>query len=121
MFLNAARLDEPGVERLATEAGLDVVRFKADLGDPAILDRINADRKQGDALGLEGTPMIFIDGRYFDLEYFDLDDDLEPWVRLEVELVTGRRVEPRPAPSALPRDAGVPPDALPSPSSAEAG
>ena len=121
MFLNAARLDEPSVERLAGEAGLDVARFKADLADPAILDRINADRKQGDALGLEGTPMIYIGGRYFDLEYFDLNDDLEPWVRLEVELVTGRRVEPRPVPSSLPRDAGVPPDALPSSPTAEAG
>jgi protein-disulfide isomerase len=121
MFLNATRLDDPGLERLATEAGMEVARFKADLADPTVADRINADRKQADALGLQGTPMIFIDGRYFDLEYFDLSDDLGPWVKLEVELVTGRRVEPRSAPSALPRDAGVPPDAVANPPSAEAG
>jgi protein-disulfide isomerase len=106
MFLNASRLDDTGIERLATEAGLDVLRFKRDLADPAVLDRVNADRRQADALGLEGTPMIYIDGRYFNLEYFDLKDDLSPWVKLELELATGRRVEPRPAAQA-PEDGGA--------------
>ena len=48
------------------------------------------DRKQADDLGLEGTPMIYINGRYFSLENFDLRQDLEPWVALEIELVTGK-------------------------------
>ncbi len=110
MFMNASRLDEPGIERLAAEAGLDLPRFQTDMKDPAVLARVNADRKQADALGLEGTPMIYIDGRYFNLEYFDLNDDLGPWVKLEVEVATGRRIEPR-APATIP-DAGAAADAV---------
>jgi 2-hydroxychromene-2-carboxylate isomerase len=120
MFLNATRLDEPGLERLAAEAGLDAARFQAEVADSTVADRIDAERKQADALGLTGTPMIFINGRYFDLEYFDLNDDLAPWVKLEVELATGRRVEP--APSVAAPDAGAPRDAgMPDAPSGEAG
>ena len=44
------------------------------------------DRKQAEELGLEGTPMIYINGRYFSLDHFDLRQDLQPWIDLEIAL-----------------------------------
>lgn len=83
-------LDEPSIMKLARDAGLDIKGFESDIASEATADSVARDRKQADELGLEGTPMIYINGRYFSLEHFDLRQDLEPWVALEIELVTGK-------------------------------
>ena len=85
-----AGLDEPSIMKLARDAGLDMKGFESDIASEATADSVARDRKQADDLGLEGTPMIYINGRYFSLENFDLRQDLEPWVALEIELVTGK-------------------------------
>lgn len=85
-----AGLDEPNIMKLARDAGLDMKGFESDIAAEATADSVARDRKQADDLGLEGTPMIYINGRYFSLEHFDLRQDLEPWVALEIELVTGK-------------------------------
>ena len=85
-----AGLDEPSIMKLARDAGLDMKGFESDIASEATADSVARDRKQADDLGLEGTPMIYINGRYFSLERFDLRQDLEPWVSLEIELVTGK-------------------------------
>ncbi len=46
----------------ATELGIDMVAFDAAYNDPATLDRINMDVADGQALGVQGTPTIFLDG-----------------------------------------------------------
>ncbi|MCV7225952.1 DsbA family protein [Mycolicibacterium komossense] len=46
----------------ATELGVDLVAFDAAYQDPATLDRINLDVADGKALGVQGTPTIFLDG-----------------------------------------------------------
>jgi protein-disulfide isomerase len=82
-------LDEPNIQKLARDAGLDMKEFESDVASEATADYVAHDRKQADELGLEGTPMIYINGRYFSLEQFDLRQDLEPWIGLEIQLVTG--------------------------------
>jgi len=82
-------LDEPNIMKLARDAGLDMKGFEADIASEATADSVARDRKQADELGLEGTPMIYINGRHFSLEHFDLRQDLEPWVALEIELGAG--------------------------------
>lgn len=79
-------LDEPNILKLAREVGLDIKGFEADLASESTADSVARDRKQADALGLDGTPMIYINGRHFTLEHFDLRQDLEPWVELEIAL-----------------------------------
>jgi 2-hydroxychromene-2-carboxylate isomerase len=74
------------VLKLAREAGLDMKAFESDIASEQTADSVARDRKQADELGLEGTPMIYINGRYFSLEHFDLRQDLEPWIALEIEL-----------------------------------
>jgi protein-disulfide isomerase len=84
-----AGLDEPNILKLARDAGLDMKGFEADIASEATADSVARDRKQADELGLEGTPMIYINGRHFSLEHFDIRQDLEPWIALEIELGAG--------------------------------
>jgi protein-disulfide isomerase len=81
-------LDEPHVLELARAAGLDMKEFENDIASEATADSVARDRKQADELGLQGTPMIYINGRHFSLDHFDLRQDLEPWIALEIELAS---------------------------------
>jgi protein-disulfide isomerase len=82
-------LDETRLEKLAREAGLDMKGFDADRASEATADSVARDRKQADELGLEGTPMIYINGRHFALDHFDIRQDLAPWIELEIALNSG--------------------------------
>ncbi|HEX2736048.1 MAG TPA: thioredoxin domain-containing protein [Polyangiaceae bacterium] len=88
-FQNQETLDDPSLERFAKQAGLDVAQFNSDRKSEAVADRVATDRKQGDSFGLKGTPTIYINGRSFDLEKFDLQEDLEAWIELEISLKSG--------------------------------
>jgi protein-disulfide isomerase len=81
-------LDDQSVLKLARDAGLEMKDFEAALGSEATADSVTRDRKQADELGLEGTPMIYINGRFFSFEHFDLRQDLEPWVELEIAMAS---------------------------------
>lgn len=49
-------------ESFATQIGLDVERYKQDIGNSSINDVINADIKSGQDLGVTSTASFFIDG-----------------------------------------------------------
>nr|WP_221383121.1 thioredoxin domain-containing protein [Actinoplanes polyasparticus] len=49
-------------EQYATELGLDLAKFKADVASPEVSARVEADATDGQALGVQGTPTFFIDG-----------------------------------------------------------
>jgi protein-disulfide isomerase len=85
-------LDRPVILRLALELKLDEKKFTADLDSEPVADAVNRDRKQAEKLDLRGTPMIYINGRHFDLEHFNLLEDLNDWVELEIEQRTGQKV-----------------------------
>jgi protein-disulfide isomerase len=53
------------IEGLAKQSGLDVAKFRQDLASPAVKDRVQKDRAEGQALGLQATPTVYIDGREF--------------------------------------------------------
>ncbi|MDX6622872.1 MAG: hypothetical protein QOE75_804 [Solirubrobacterales bacterium] len=46
----------------AQELGLDMAQYRRDVADPKVGDRIERDRDEGLALGVEGTPALFLDG-----------------------------------------------------------
>lgn len=50
-------------EKYAGELGLDLARFKQDMKDPQILATLKADYEAGKALGIRGTPTIYVNGR----------------------------------------------------------
>jgi protein-disulfide isomerase len=91
-----AGLDRETLERLAVKVGLDRKKFVADLESEAAADAVGRDRKQAEKLGLRGTPMIYINGRHFEIELFSLLEDLDPWIQLEIEQRTGKSVQPKP-------------------------
>jgi protein-disulfide isomerase len=90
LFQNQKTLDDAGLSKIAREQRLDLKKFDEDRRSEAVADSVSKDRKAGEGLSLTGTPAIFINGRSFDLEHFDLAEDLGEWVALEIELRTGK-------------------------------
>ncbi len=65
LFEHQDTLEDADLDRFATELGLDVARFHADMASAETQARIDADRDAGHALDVEGTPTFFINGRRF--------------------------------------------------------
>lgn len=57
------------LDALAKRLELDVERWKKDMGDAALAAQIDADTREGDKAGIQGTPTIFVNGLLVD----DLD------------------------------------------------
>jgi protein-disulfide isomerase len=51
------------LEHAASRAGLDVERFRAEIDDPAALERILDDFRGGLASGVNGTPTFYVNGQ----------------------------------------------------------
>jgi protein-disulfide isomerase len=63
MFQNQQQLSDQNYEKWAKDLGLNMDKWKADMASPKIAAAIEADSKQGTALGANGTPSFFINGR----------------------------------------------------------
>jgi protein-disulfide isomerase len=59
------------LEGAAHGAGLDLERFRAEIDDPAALERILDDFRGGLASGVNGTPTFYINGRRADIDGLD--------------------------------------------------
>ena len=70
------------IEKVAKETGLDVAKFRQDLASEAVKARVQKDRDDGAAGGLQATPTLYIDGR----EYTDARDadSLREWIKDEL-------------------------------------
>ena len=65
LFANQQALDRASLERYAGEIGLDVGKFKAALDSGKFTKRVEEDSAAGAAVGANGTPTFFINGREF--------------------------------------------------------
>ena len=63
LFENNTALTRADLEKYAQELGLDMNKFKADLDAQKYKDSIQSDTKEGQAVGVNGTPAVFINGR----------------------------------------------------------
>ena len=79
LFANGEHLDPGEVDGYAHAVGLDVARLHTDMQSPAVDERLAADRKLADELGVKGTPTIYIDGREYDVKL-----DLGEWIAQEI-------------------------------------
>jgi protein-disulfide isomerase len=79
MFANRDHLEQADLDNYAREIGLDLKKFHADATSQAATDFLAADRKQADALGVQGTPTIYINGREFEIR-----QDLDEWIAQEL-------------------------------------
>jgi protein-disulfide isomerase len=64
LFANQVRLQPDALTRYARELGLDVPRFEADRGAADVRKRVDADAAEALAMGIDGTPAFFINGRF---------------------------------------------------------
>ncbi len=53
----------PVFVKYATQIGLNVSQFKADLASSTLTDRINANKDEGIGLGIDATPTFFVNGK----------------------------------------------------------
>lgn len=64
-FANMKALTQENFEKWATELGLDLAKFKADMNDPATAKIVQRDMAEGRAAGVRGTPSVYLNGRKF--------------------------------------------------------
>ena len=60
---NSGGYTEESLTALAEEAGLDVERFRRDLAEARYDDVVQTDFREGQDLGVSGTPTFYINGR----------------------------------------------------------
>jgi protein-disulfide isomerase len=65
LFAAKGKLSDEEIAYAAKDSQLDIAAFEAALADPATAARVDADFKQGEALGVRGTPTVFINGRQY--------------------------------------------------------
>jgi protein-disulfide isomerase len=65
IFGNQRDLSPATLRGYAQQLGLDMARYDRDVASQSVKDRIAADAKQADKLGVSGTPAFFINGKYF--------------------------------------------------------
>jgi protein-disulfide isomerase len=59
---NSGEIDTAWLVERARDAGLDTDRFTADLDDPALRERVERDAREGQQIGVSGTPAFLING-----------------------------------------------------------
>ena len=69
LFANQQNLEAASLEKYAQEIGLDMAKFKAAIADPKTKAVVEADMKQANLFGVQGTPSFFVNGRAFSGAY----------------------------------------------------
>ena len=65
MYANFRQINRARILVWATEAGLDMNRFRAELDARKYAARVKAEEQEGEAAGVGGTPTFFINGKKF--------------------------------------------------------
>ena len=65
LFANRTKLSRKTILDLATGLGLDMKRFTADLDSPEMKKAVARDVADGDRIGVDSTPTVFIDGQKY--------------------------------------------------------
>lgn len=65
MYANFRSINRARIMAWATEVGLDMKRFQADLDSHKYAARVHAEEQEGEIAGVEGTPTFYINGKRF--------------------------------------------------------
>ena len=57
------KINPDSLKKIAAKLGLDLVRFETDMKSPAILAKLNKDTVEAEALGINSTPTVFVNGK----------------------------------------------------------
>lgn len=66
IFENQNSLNEQWLLDMAQQLDLDMDKFRSDLNDESIVDRVEGDFESGMMSGVNGTPTFFVNGQKFD-------------------------------------------------------
>lgn len=80
LYSDTKKQDSATLEKYATELGLDVEKFKKDLGDKDLVRYVRMDAKAGEKIKVSGTPSMFLNGRKLsarDLAAYKVEVDSE--------------------------------------------
>ena len=72
--------------RCALDLGLDIERFAKDLDSEEVAKRIAADQSRGDSLGIDRTPVVFINGKKI-----EFTPEPEEGLRKEIDAALGKK------------------------------
>ena len=112
MFANQTRLSEPDLVGYAEKIGLDVARFKRDMHSKDAKQRVEQEKQQGETLGVDATPSIYINGRICDLSKLGNPlRELEQWIELDIKLAGQKVPSSAPSSSSAKASASAPPTA----------
>ena len=82
LYASAPQLEDGDLDRCAQQVGLDLERYQRDIADEALLEEAMADKFEGQELGVDRTPTIFINGK----QYFGELSEVELVDRIDEEL-----------------------------------
>ena len=88
----------------ATAIGLDVERFRKDMDTEAVKARITADQERGLSVGVDRTPVLFLDGVQIPYSFFE-----EKELRKVIDDALNGKPPAPPTPPGTPRAAASPP------------
>ena len=74
----------PIFEDYAGKIGLDIARFRRDIASSAVDQRIALDGRRATALGVNGTPTVFMNGREVPFESLP-PEKLRPLIQAELK------------------------------------
>jgi len=120
LFANQQALDAAGLEKAAEELKLNMAKFKKDMADPEVAKLVEKDMADGNAVGANGTPTFFINGRelsgaqpfpafesIINEEIKKADDLIKGGTKIEevyTKLMEQAANAPKPAPAAAPAE-----------------
>lgn len=95
MFRNQKDLDTPSIRKYAAEAGCDAERLAADVDGDRFAADVLLEQRDGERLGVDGTPMFFVNGVWLRWESTDVAG-----IRAAVDAALARAGVAPPAPAA---------------------
>ena len=66
IFENYQTADEAEMIKMAESIGLNIDQFKSDLASQSIADAVSKDYSDATSLNLQGTPSVYVDGKYLE-------------------------------------------------------
>jgi hypothetical protein len=66
LFARQRALEDADLDKYAEQIGLDMARFRADFASEEVAKAVAADRAEGEAAKVEGTPTLYVNGRKFE-------------------------------------------------------
>jgi len=65
MFAQRGRLSRDVIGKLASDSGLDMNKFTADVASTEILKIVDKDRDDGEKAGVDSTPTLYVNGQHY--------------------------------------------------------